>query len=86
MTKGSGFLEIKLTISGMQEDPTIPRNVKERLREIFEILEKDGDISLKVDKSIQLLDEINDDSNLQSYTRTQVWNLVSVLEKNRLVS
>lgn len=84
--KSAGFLEIKITISGMQEDPTIPRNVKERLREIFEILENDGDISLKVDKAIQLLDDINDDSNLQSYTRTQVWNLVSILEKNRLVS
>ena len=57
---------------------------KEKLKEIFKILDSDGDLSLNVDKAMQVLDDINEDINLKSYTRSQVWNLVSILEKNRL--
>jgi len=77
------FVDVKDAIVGMQEDSTIPKNVRERLKEIFDILEADGDASVQVDKAIQVLDDINDDSNLQSYTRTQVWQIVSLLEKNK---
>jgi len=83
MGMAENFLEVKDTIDGMKDDSTIPKNVKARLIEIFEILESEGDASVKVDKAIQLLDDINDDTNLQSYTRTQVWSIVSILEKTR---
>jgi len=32
------------------------------------------------DRATQLLDEISDDSNMPVYTRTQVWNIVTLLE------
>lgn len=70
------------SISELQDDNTVPKNVKEKVHTILEAL-KDAKMedSMKVDKALQLLDEISEDSNLQSYTRTQVWNLVSMLEK-----
>jgi uncharacterized protein len=70
------------SISELQDDSTVPKNVKEKVHEILEALRDDKmEKSMKVDKALQLLDEVSEDSNLQSYTRTQVWNLVSQLEK-----
>jgi len=70
------------SISELQEDNTVPKNVKEKVHTIIETLKSEKmDISMRVDKALQLLDEVSEDANLQSYTRTQVWNLVSMLEK-----
>jgi uncharacterized protein len=70
------------SISELSDDSTVPKNVKEKVHLIIDTLKSDKmDVSMKIDKALQLLDEISEDSNLQSYTRTQVWNLVSMLEK-----
>ena len=50
----------------------------------LEIASKSGsssEISIKISKALNDLDEIADDVNLQPYTRTQIWNVVSILEK-----
>ncbi|HIG98013.1 TPA: hypothetical protein HA231_01140 [Candidatus Woesearchaeota archaeon] len=71
------------TISELQEDSTVPKNVKEKVHRIVETLRNEKlEVSMRVDKAIQILDEVAEDSNLQSYTRTQVWNVVSMLEKS----
>ena len=36
---------------------------------------------MRVDKVRHALEEISEDSNLQPYTRTQIWNIASTLEK-----
>ncbi len=68
-------------ISELETDGTIPRNVKEKFKRILGILKKDEEVSIKVNKALNEMDEIADDINLQSYTRTQLWNIVSLLEK-----
>lgn len=69
-------------ISELQEDSTVPKNVKEKVQEIIKTLSDDKiELSMKTDKALQILDEIGEDSNLQTYTRTQIWNIVSTLEK-----
>jgi uncharacterized protein (UPF0147 family) len=71
-------------IESLQEiasDSAVPRNVKERLVKIIEVLKNDSeDILLRKDKALSELDEVVEDTNLQPYTRTQIWNVVSVLE------
>ncbi len=67
-------------IDEMQEDSTVPRNVKLRLAEVGKLLQSEGDLSMHVNKALDELDEISDDANLQSFTRTQLWNIVSMLE------
>ena len=37
------------------------------------------DIKGMHDKALQELDEISDDPNIPSFTRTQIWNIVSIL-------
>ncbi len=65
----------------LQEDSTVPRNVKDSLQFCSAALQEEGEVSLKVDKVRHALEAISDDSNLQSYTRTQIWNISSLLEK-----
>ena len=80
--KDSTVKDIVASISELKDDTTVPKNVKEKVQEIIETLsDEKSDISMRIDKALQILDDIAEDSNLQSYTRTQVWNLVSMLEK-----
>lgn len=65
----------------LQEDVAVPRNVKVKIGETIKILEEDTERSIKVSKALNELEEVADDSNLQPFTRTQIWNVISMLEK-----
>ncbi len=68
-------------ISELQNDNTVPKNIKTKLQGVTIILQgKDEEISIKVNKALDELEELSDDANIQSYTRTQLWNIVSLLE------
>jgi uncharacterized protein len=67
-------------ISEIQTDGTIPKNIKEKMGEVIKILETQEEKSIKVDKALHVLDSLSEDSNVQSYTRTQIWNIISALE------
>jgi uncharacterized protein (UPF0147 family) len=72
-------------VEALQElstDNTVPRNIKSKVEEVILILKEDNgqDISIRVNKALSTLDEISDDTNLQAYTRTQIWNIASMLE------
>lgn len=71
-------------IESLQEianETSIPRNIKERLLNIIHILKNsDEELSLRKDKALSELDEVVEDTNLQPYSRTQIWNIVSALE------
>ena len=68
------------TIEDLTKDDTIPRNVKGKLNEILQSLKSSQELSIKINKALDDLDEISSDSNLQAYTRTQIWNIASLLE------
>lgn len=73
--------EIIDLIKDMTNDSTLPKNVKQKLIEILNLLESDDEeLSLRVNKALHELDEISADSNLQSYTRTQLLAISSALE------
>ncbi len=65
----------------IQDDSTVPRNVKDKLYICSSALQDDTEVSLKVDKVRHALEAVSEDSNLQSYTRMQIWNISSMLEK-----
>lgn len=70
------------TLSRLQEDTTVQKNVKIKVQNIITALkEKNTEPSIKINEALHQLDEIADDANMQSYTRTQIWNVVSMLEK-----
>lgn len=65
----------------LKEDSSVPKNVKEVLSKITEILGEKSEPSIRVNKALHDLDDIADDPNLQSFTRMQIWNVVSMLER-----
>ena len=65
----------------IQEDATVPRNVRSRIGSIIVTLKDNTELSIKINKTLNDLDEISNDVNLQAYTRTQIWNVMSALEK-----
>lgn len=67
-------------INEVLEDNTLPKNVKEKLNNILTHLKNNSELSLKLDKALHDLESISEDSNIQTYTRTQLWNIVSMLE------
>ncbi|MBS3102304.1 UPF0147 family protein [Candidatus Woesearchaeota archaeon] len=69
------------TLSEIKEDATVPKNVKAKMQEIIGTLEEDTILSIKVNKALNNMEEIAADVNLQPYTRTQIWNVISILEK-----
>lgn len=72
--------DIVEVLKDMQEDNTVPKNVKTKLTEIEAMLNSDGEKSMNVNKAIDILVDITDDVNLQAYVRTRLLNIVSMLE------
>lgn len=69
------------TLTELEEDTTVPRNVKLKIQDMIKNLKEDTEAPIKISKALNELDEIADDINLQAYARTQIWNVVSALEK-----
>ena len=78
------ILEVLGLLNQIENDFTVPKNIRYKIRIMIEFLNKDDcDTAIKIDKSLQSLDEISDDPNVPSYTRTQIWNVVSLLESDK---
>jgi uncharacterized protein (UPF0147 family) len=72
-----GILE---AIHDLREDNTVPKNLKNKLGNVTNILKEDTELSIKINKALNELEDVSDDVNLQPYVRTQIWNIVSMLE------
>ena len=70
-----------ISLSEIQSDTTVPRNVRTKLESVINTLKEDAELPTKINKTLNELDTIANDTNLQSYTRTQIWNIMSLLEK-----
>lgn len=75
-------LETAITrMEDLKEDGSVPSNVKEALDESIETLQdEDEEISVRINTATSLLDEISNDPNIAQHTRTEVWNIASLLE------
>lgn len=64
------------------DDRTVPRNIRAAVEEAKNNLTEDNnkDWDVRLSTAISILDEITNDPNIPSYTRTQIWNIVSMLE------
>lgn len=68
-------------LAEMQEDNTVPRNIRIKIESLICFLEQDAELPIKLNKAISELEGVASDVNLQSYARTQIWNIMSELEK-----
>lgn len=68
------------TVEALLNDANVPKNLKQKLQKTIEILKDPEEVSIKVNKALNELDEIPDYTNIESHVRTQIWNIVSLLE------
>ncbi|MEK6934802.1 MAG: UPF0147 family protein [Nanoarchaeota archaeon] len=68
-------------LSQIESDVSVPKNVKFRVKNAMIALEDNGkQLDIKIDKALEELSDVDNDPNLPAYIRTQIWNIVSVLE------
>jgi uncharacterized protein (UPF0147 family) len=65
----------------VKEDATVPKNVRAKIENATNLLNADSETHIKVNKVLSVLEDIAEDVNLQPYTRTQIWDAISGLEK-----
>ena len=77
------FVEVLESLSVIESDTSIPRNVRIKIKTAMDILSdsKEENIALKVDKSMEELHDVADDPNVPQYTKMQIWSVVSLLGK-----
>ena len=75
------FEQIIPLLQQVAEDRSVPRNIREKILESVETLKKeDMALELRINTVTSTLDEVANDPNIPMYTRTQIWNIVSMLE------
>ena len=78
--QNENLTEVFEYLKELKDDNTISKNVREKISQIMNVLNESSELSLRINKVMQNLDEISEDVSLPSYTRTQIWNIVTMLE------
>ena len=69
-----------LALEELSCDSCVPRNVRSVVVSAIEVLSKEDDLQVKVSSALNRLESVADDSNMQPITRSQLFNVVSLLE------
>jgi uncharacterized protein (UPF0147 family) len=75
------MVDIIAVLSDMGQDQNVPKNVRSQMQHLVGILQSQKEHSVKVHDAMNTLDVASNDINLDSYTRTQIFSIVSMLEK-----
>lgn len=72
---------INALLDEINADRSVPRNIRNMVAEARNCLsDTKQEIPIRINSVISILDEISSDPNVPVYTRTQIWNIVSLLE------
>jgi uncharacterized protein (UPF0147 family) len=68
-------------LNRVSEDNTTPRNIRRTAKQASDLLLSEGtSLAARAANAIDILDQISQDPNMPMYTRTRIWNVISVLE------
>jgi len=68
-------------IDGLKDGGSLPSNVQDMLERATDALEDDDEeLSVRINTATSILDEVSNDPNIAQHTRTEVWNIASMLE------
>jgi hypothetical protein len=74
----SGVVEL---LNELREDNSIPRNVRGKINDSISGLKVDCQHDIKISRLLNDLEDISEDPNLPSYTRTEILSIISILEE-----
>jgi uncharacterized protein (UPF0147 family) len=65
----------------ISDDTTTPRNIRRAAKEALNfLLSSDEGHAVRAAQAVHILEDISQDPNMPAYTRTRIWNVVSILE------
>lgn len=72
---------INKLLDEINSDRSVPRNIRNMIVDAKNHL-NDGkqEMPIRINAVISILDDVSADPNVPVYTRTQIWNIVSLLE------
>ncbi len=71
--------QVLSTLTEILEDTTLPKGVRQAIKETLETLQKAHD-KVTINRALSRLEEVADNINMQPDHRTQLFNVVSMLE------
>ncbi len=72
--------DIVTLLNEVCEDASTTKNIKSKISQIVTILSAEEELSIKINKASHALDELASNSDIDSYTRTQLLGIVGALE------
>ena len=81
--KQQTYDEIIILLDQIINDRTVPKNIRKAAEDSKAVLSGTESAEVKISTTISILDEITNDPNMPMYTRTLIWNTVSMLEQRR---
>lgn len=72
--------EVISYLKEIEADATLPKNVKNKLGAVIKLLEAKGEVSIKVSKALNELEQLAEDMSTPSEVRTQLFGVTSKLE------
>ena len=76
----SEFAAVIEALEELKVDTSVPKNVKTKIESTIYALQEEIAVSLRASKALHELEDIADDNNMQPHIRTQIFNVVSLLE------
>jgi uncharacterized protein (UPF0147 family) len=68
-------------LNRVADDNTTPRNIRRTAKQASDmLLDENASYAARAANAIDILDQISQDPNMPMYTRTRIWNVISVLE------
>lgn len=73
--------QAKQILNMIADDNTTPRNIRRTAKNAADMLDDENlSIAARAANAIAVLEEISQDPNMPMYSRTRIWNAISVLE------
>ena len=75
------FEPINKLLDDIMTDRSVPKNIRTSVESARAGLNnKKEELDVRINTAISILDEVANDPNIPIYTRTLIWNIVSMLE------
>jgi uncharacterized protein (UPF0147 family) len=75
------FEKVEIAMRMLQEDPSTPRSVREKLHHMIQYLKQPHDDSTKVSTVLGQMEELCSDVNIPPFIRTQMYSISGMLEQ-----
>jgi len=75
--------QVFVLLDQIMNDRTVPKNIRAAAEQSKNVLDSKESPEVRISTAVNILDEIINDPNMPVYTRTQIWNVVSMLEEKR---